>query len=146
MRFLGHGADFQQTVTSMQVEHAAVETASAGTEVGIRVDQRVREGTEVYRVSAVTQGWFKRLKARFLKVLEYWENAEPIPWIRVHDLPDYVRFAHKPHIRAGVDCADCHGQVEKMHAAVQVESLSMGWCLSCHQERDVTRDCLACHY
>ncbi|HIM50486.1 MAG: cytochrome c family protein [Vicinamibacterales bacterium] len=81
-----------------------------------------------------------------LKVLEYWENAEPIPWIRVHDLPDYVRFAHKPHIRAGVDCADCHGQVEKMHAAVQVESLSMGWCLSCHQERDVTRDCLACHY
>ena len=66
LRFLGHGADFQQTVTSMQVEHAAVETASAGTEVGIRVDQRVREGTEVYRVSAVTQGWFERLKALLL--------------------------------------------------------------------------------
>ena len=81
-----------------------------------------------------------------LRVLEYWENEEPIPWIRVHDLPDYVRFAHKPHIRAGVDCAECHGQVETMHAAVRVESLSMGWCLSCHEERDVTRDCLACHY
>ncbi len=81
-----------------------------------------------------------------LKVLEYWENEEPIPWVRVHDLPDYVRFAHKPHIRAGVDCAECHGNVEEMHAAVQVESLSMGWCLSCHKERDVTRDCLACHY
>ena len=66
LRFLGHGADFQQTVTSMQVEHAAVATASAGTEVGIRVDQRVREGTEVYRVSAVTQGWFERLKALLL--------------------------------------------------------------------------------
>ena len=52
LRFLGHGADFQQTVTSMQVEHAAVETASAG--------------TEVYRVSAVTQGWFERLKALLL--------------------------------------------------------------------------------
>ena len=50
----GHGADFQQVVTSMQVEHAAVETASAGTEVGIRVDQRVREGTEVYRVTTRT--------------------------------------------------------------------------------------------
>ena len=81
-----------------------------------------------------------------LKVLEYWEDEEPIPWIRVHDLPDYVRFAHKPHIRAGVDCADCHGQVETMQAAVRVASLSMGWCLSCHEERDVTRDCLACHY
>ena len=80
-----------------------------------------------------------------LKVLEYWENEEPIPWVRVHDLPDHVRFTHKPHIRAGVDCADCHGNVEEMQAAVQVESLSMGWCLSCHEARDATRDCLACH-
>ena len=47
LRFLGHGADFQQKVKSMQVDHAAVETASARTEVGIRVGQRVREGTEV---------------------------------------------------------------------------------------------------
>ena len=52
LRFHGHGADFQQRVASMQVEHAAVENASAGTEVGIRVEQRVREGTEVYRVTA----------------------------------------------------------------------------------------------
>ena len=81
-----------------------------------------------------------------VKVLEYWENEEPIPWVRVHDLPDHVRFAHKPHIRAGVVCAECHGTVEEMQAAVKVESLSMGWCLSCHEERDVTRDCLACHY
>ena len=66
LHFLGHGADFKQKVTSMQVEHAAVETASAWTEVGIRVDQRVREGTQVYRVSAVTQGWFERLKALLL--------------------------------------------------------------------------------
>ena len=50
LQFRGHGADFQQTVSSMQIEHAAVETASAGTDVGIRVDQRIREGTEVYRV------------------------------------------------------------------------------------------------
>ena len=66
LRFLGHGADFQQTVTSMEIEPVAVETASAWTEVGIRVDQRVREGTQVYRVSAVTQGWFERLKALLL--------------------------------------------------------------------------------
>jgi len=85
-------------------------------------------------------------RPEIVTVLEYWENEEPIPWVRVHDLPDYVRFSHKPHIRAGVDCANCHGNVEEMEAAVQVESLSMGWCLSCHEERGVTRDCLACHY
>ncbi len=66
LRFLGHGANFDQTVTSMEIEHAAIETASAGTEVGIRVAQRVREGTQVYRVSAETRGWFKSLKALFL--------------------------------------------------------------------------------
>ena len=52
LRFRGQGADFQQTVTSMQVEHATVESASTGTEVGIRGDQRIREGTEVSRVTA----------------------------------------------------------------------------------------------
>ncbi len=81
-----------------------------------------------------------------LKLLEYWDNEEPIPWVRVHDLPDHVRFTHRPHIRAEVACADCHGLVEQMEAAVQVESLSMGWCVSCHRENNVTRDCLACHY
>ena len=81
-----------------------------------------------------------------VKVLEYWDNKEPIPWLRVHDLPDYVRFSHKPHIRAGVNCADCHGNVAAMEAAVQVESLSMGWCLDCHKEREASRDCLTCHY
>ena len=66
LHFVGHGADFKQKVTSMQVEHAAVEAASARTEVGIRVNHRVREGTEVYRVSAVTQGWLEKLKSLFL--------------------------------------------------------------------------------
>lgn len=51
LRLSGHGAEFQQTVTSMQRDHVAVETASAGTEVAIKVEQRVREGTQVYRIT-----------------------------------------------------------------------------------------------
>ena len=81
-----------------------------------------------------------------LKVLEYWEDEQPIPWIRVHDLQDYVRFSHKRHVLAGVDCAECHGQVGQMEIAVQVESLSMGWCVTCHEERQAPLDCLTCHY
>ncbi|MCY4662112.1 MAG: cytochrome c3 family protein [Acidobacteria bacterium] len=80
------------------------------------------------------------------RVLGYWEREEPIPWIRVHDLPDYVRFSHKAHIRAGVDCATCHGDVASMAIARQVESLSMGWCVDCHAEQEASRDCVICHY
>ena len=80
------------------------------------------------------------------RLIEFWENKEPIPWIRVHDLPDYVRFSHKRHFLAGVNCAECHGDVGQMEHAVQVESLTMGWCLNCHQEREASRDCLICHY
>jgi hypothetical protein len=42
----GHGAEFQQAVTSMQLDHVAVETASPGTEVAIQVDQRSRKAPE----------------------------------------------------------------------------------------------------
>ena len=80
------------------------------------------------------------------RLLEFWENEAPIPWVRVHDLPDHVRFSHKRHVLGGVNCAECHGDVGQMESARQVESLSMGWCLNCHQERDVSRDCLICHY
>ena len=43
-------------------------------------------------------------------------------------------------------CAACHGDVSGMDIAVQVESLSMGWCVDCHDSRDASRDCLVCHY
>ena len=65
LRFLGHGADFQQKVKSLEIDHAAVENASARTEVGIRLSQRVREGTKVYKVAGGSVGWFARLKGIF---------------------------------------------------------------------------------
>lgn len=85
-------------------------------------------------------------RPEIVKLLAYWEEETPIPWVRIHDLPDYVRFSHKAHVRAGVGCAACHGDVAGMNAAVQVESLSMGWCVDCHTARDASRDCLVCHY
>ena len=47
-------------------------------------------------------------------LLEYGKRGEPIPWTRVHDLPDFVTFSHMRHVRAGVDCTECHGQVQTM--------------------------------
>jgi len=81
------------------------------------------------------------------------EGAKAIPWKKVHDLPDYVNFTHKRHIRAGVDCTECHGQVqlqgdyewktvthdgkemeirEVTSVMVRESTLQMGWCIDCH--------------
>lgn len=100
-------------------------------------------------------------KPEVQRVMDYcgWDAAtkrctkpDPIPWNKVHDLPDYVRFSHQRHVKAGVDCTECHGQVGQMegtrvtvtdpHTGEQVErvegvmireaTLQMGWCLDCH--------------
>src|SRR5262245_17458615 len=42
------------------------------------------------------------------KLLGYWERKEPIPWIRVFKVPEYVQYPHKPHIEAGLQCQTCH--------------------------------------
>ena len=59
--------------------------------------------------------------------------GDPIRWVRVHDLPDYVYFDHSAHVSRGVGCVSCHGRVDKMERVYQVETLSMGWCLDCHR-------------
>jgi hypothetical protein len=79
------------------------------------------------------------------KLVGYWEREEPVPWVRVHSLPDHAYFTHKRHIKAGVDCTECHGQVSAMTVARQVKSLKMGWCVSCHRSRGAPTDCLICH-
>lgn len=51
LHFLGSHTDFRQSVDSMQIEHDAVESAAAGTEVAIKVKQRVRSGDSAYRLT-----------------------------------------------------------------------------------------------
>jgi hypothetical protein len=85
-------------------------------------------------------------KPEIVKLMASWKAKKPIAWLRVHDLPDYVRFTHKRHVLAGVACQTCHGDVAQMEAASQTAPLTMGWCLNCHKERRAPTDCLACHY
>lgn len=51
IRISGHGGEFTQTVTSMQSEHEVLKEAKKGSQVGLKVDQPVKEGDEVFRVS-----------------------------------------------------------------------------------------------
>ncbi len=80
------------------------------------------------------------------KLATYWTKKQPIPWARIHKLPEYVRFPHMRHVNAGVTCQSCHGQVQDMKTVYQENSLNMGWCINCHIERKARYDCANCHY
>ncbi|MFN9575463.1 MAG: cytochrome c3 family protein [Gemmatimonadota bacterium] len=66
------------------------------------------------------------------KLAKYWAEKKPVPWVRIHKVPDYVQFPHMRHVKSGVTCQSCHGQVQKMQRVFQYSSLNMGWCVSCH--------------
>jgi len=84
--------------------------------------------------------------AELKKLHEFYQRGEPIPWIKVHVMPDYLRFNHKRHVKAGVACHECHGQVPEMEVVERVSSMKMGWCVSCHREEGTSIDCAVCHY
>jgi hypothetical protein len=82
------------------------------------------------------------------KVAEYVINNAKIPWAQVHMVPDHAYFSHRRHVKlAQIECIDCHGDVSKMErpfidAFVVIE---MEWCMDCHEQRNATNDCYACH-
>jgi len=66
------------------------------------------------------------------KLMKYSASGQPVPWVRIHKLPEYVRFPHMRHVNAGVTCQSCHGPVQEMTQVYQYASLNMGWCVKCH--------------
>lgn len=84
-------------------------------------------------------------KPEIQKLQKYWGDGESIPWVRIHKLPDHVQFNHRRHVLKEVKCQECHGPVETMAEVTQVSSLKMGWCLTCHKQRNVSIDCYTCH-
>lgn len=74
------------------------------------------------------------LNPEIKKLLDYYEQGEPIRWVKIHDLADFVYFDHSRHMAAGLDCIDCHGEIDKMDVVYRKNSLKMAWCLKCHRQ------------
>ena len=74
-----------------------------------------------------------RESASLEPIRESESSGMPMQWVRVHNLPDFAYFDHRPHLRAGVACVTCHGRLDQMEVVRQVEPLSMSWCLDCHR-------------
>jgi hypothetical protein len=100
-----------------------------------------------------------------LRMKEYWDRGEPISWVKVHDLPDFVYYDHAAHLNAKdaqgrpllpltdaqgkpmVVCENCHGKVEAMEIVSVQNAFNMQWCLDCHRkpEMKASTDCVTCH-
>jgi hypothetical protein len=89
-------------------------------------------------------------QAEIAKVRKAWSDRIPPEWIRVYWVPGFVHFPHMRHVKVlgtGPDsCANCHGEVNGTPQISQVTTLKMGWCIQCHMERKLSRDCTVCHY
>jgi len=50
IRIKGHSTDMDLVVSSMQINNVSVPSAKAGDSIGIKVNDRVRKGDDVYKV------------------------------------------------------------------------------------------------
>lgn len=76
-------------------------------------------------------GWDKATQS-------YTGKTQPVKWVRIHNLPDFVYFNHSQHVTvAGIECQTCHGPVQTYEIQKQFAPLTMGWCIDCHRKTDV---------
>jgi len=71
---------------------------------------------------------------RLEPVRQSYATGQPIPWIKIHRLPDYVYFNHQAHVTAGVSCVSCHGRIDQMIEVHQDKPLNMAFCMGCHKD------------
>lgn len=85
----------------------------------------------------------KKDSAAIQKLAEYARKKEPVPWVRVYQLPNYVWFSHKVHGKAA--CSECHGEVPQRDVMVKEKPIDMNSCMNCHDKHEAPNECNVCH-
>jgi cytochrome c7-like protein/class III cytochrome C family protein len=88
-------------------------------------------------------------QAEIKKLRQAWNEKKPVEWVRVHFIARHAHFPHQRHVKAlgPTACGTCHGDVQRMPQVFKVNQVdNMGFCITCHIERKVSRDCSVCHY
>ena len=102
---------------------------------------------EIQKIYAAT-GWNPEKQ-------QYTGKTQPVEWVRIHNMPDFVYFNHSQHVTAGeqaiinshnkknpndkidVVCKACHGKVDTMNVVQMANDFTMGWCIECHRTTEV---------
>ncbi|MBM3725375.1 MAG: cytochrome c3 family protein [Acidobacteria bacterium] len=79
------------------------------------------------------------------KLATFAQSRREIPWVRVYQIPAYVRFSHREHLATGATCATCHGEVKTRDVLWREANIHMGGCMECHLKNQASNDCSFCH-
>ena len=83
---------------------------------------------------------------QIVKEKRHLDAKVPVAWVRLYFVPDFVKFRHRPHMVAQLDCLRCHVNVPLMDRLPKVD-FQMNFCITCHQEKHAQLDCyLGCHH
>ena len=70
-------------------------------------------------------------------VRDSFAKGDAVPWVWIHQTPDYAYFNHSAHVNRGVSCVECHGRIDQMDVVKHAQPLSMGFCLDCHRNPEL---------
>ncbi len=98
----------------------------------------------------------KKDQPEIIKLTNYYKENKPIPWKRIHKVPEYAYFNHSVHVNNGIRCETCHGNIADMERVEQMRGWTMTACLECHREPEKQlpylanvkkgpTNCSACH-
>lgn len=76
----------------------------------------------------------KKDSPRLEPIRQSFATGQPVQWVQIHRLPDFVYFNHSAHLSAGVSCVSCHGRIDQMIEVHQEKPLNMAMCLECHRD------------
>ncbi len=82
-------------------------------------------------------------------IYELVKKNNPIPWKIYYNLPDYVYFSHRRHVKLGkLECTACHGDMTTQDSPElkNFSPIKMQFCFNCHEQKDITTDCGNCHH
>lgn len=87
-------------------------------------------------------------KPEVQKVAGFADKKQEIPWVRVYEFEPnaLVKFRHSAHVKKGIACATCHGNMAEATTAERLVKHDMGTCVSCHRQNKASDDCATCHY
>jgi hypothetical protein len=81
-----------------------------------------------------------------VKLAEMARSSAPIPWRRVYQVLPGVTWTHRTHLQAGLQCAQCHGNVGELDAMAEETGVTaMASCVTCHQAQKASTACITCH-